>query len=82
MTTNYAVHVTGGVEQGANTLLFYVCIWSYHIPSINEVEKGFWFVVESFSIRWVSIKNIYLSYIDTVKTKFESVAYWVSLWQL
>ena len=35
---------------------FHVSIWSYNISSINEVEKGFWFVVESFSIRWVGIK--------------------------
>ena len=49
---------------------FHVSIWSYNISSINEVEKGFWFVVESFSIRWVDIKA-YLSYKDTVKTDFE-----------
>ena len=62
------MHVTGGVGQGANTLL--LRFWSYNISSITEVEKGFWFVVESFSIRWVDIKA-YLSYKDTVKTDFE-----------
>ena len=62
------MHVTGGVGQGANTLLSR--FWSYNISSITEVEKGFWFVVESFSIRWVDIKA-YLSYKDTVKTDFE-----------
>ena len=62
------MHVTGGVGQGANILL--LRFWSYNISSITEVEKGFWFVVESFSIRWVDIKA-YLSYKDTVKTDFE-----------
>lgn len=77
MTANHAAHVTGRVGQGANTLLFYVSIWSYNIPSINEVEKGFWFVVESFSIRWVGIKAYGLP-----KLNSKYVAYWVSLWQL